>query len=35
MGEVWQLPAGTWRLDTQSAPVRLLRVIAPGGEVEC
>ena len=30
MGEGWQLPAGTWPLDVQSAPVRVLRVIAPG-----
>jgi mannose-6-phosphate isomerase len=30
MGEVWQLPAGTWPLYVHSAPVRVLRVIAPG-----
>jgi len=35
MGEVWQLPVGAWRLDVGSTPVRALRVIAPGGEVEC
>jgi mannose-6-phosphate isomerase len=31
MGEVWLMPAGTWRLDFQSTPVRALRVVAPGG----
>jgi len=31
MGEVWLMPAGTWRLDFQSSPVRALRVVAPGG----
>lgn len=30
LGEVWQLPAGAWRIDVQSAPFRALRVIAPG-----
>jgi mannose-6-phosphate isomerase len=29
MGEVWQIPAGTWPL-VSSAPVHALRVIAPG-----
>ncbi len=32
LGEVWQLPAGAWRLDAASTPVRALRVMAPGGE---
>jgi len=31
MGEVWQMPAGTWRLDVASAPLGLLRVTAPVG----
>ncbi|HXI39539.1 MAG TPA: class I mannose-6-phosphate isomerase [Bryobacteraceae bacterium] len=30
IGEVWQLPAGMWRLDTASAHARMLRVVAPG-----
>lgn len=29
MGEVWQMPAGTWRLDVNAGPVRALRVIVP------
>jgi mannose-6-phosphate isomerase len=34
MGEVWLLPAGTWPLDLQSTPVRVLRVIAPAARDE-
>lgn len=35
MGEVWQMPAGTWPLDLQATPVRALRVIAPAARDEC